>query len=202
MSPAEAVARVARPERADRASEGAARGSRPALRSADAPTTRRSRLLATLSQPNLLGRIGTLAVGALFLSIFGVVVFQALLVQGQARLDHLNSQIATQQQDAQQLQAQVAQLESPSRIVTYAHDNLHMVDPGNVVYLQQTPTDASASALAPSTTPTTSSAAAPTTVPATPAKAATTPTTPATSATSARPASTSTVAPAPGSTRP
>jgi cell division protein FtsL len=150
MSPAEAVAR---PERAARTTAAeTARAGRPALRSTEAPATRRSRLIATLSQPNLLGRIGTLAVGALFLSIFGVVVFQALLVQGQARLDHLNGQIATQQQDQQQLQAQVAQLESPSRIVTYARNNLHMVDPGNVVYLQQTAADGTTSALAPTTT--------------------------------------------------
>jgi cell division protein FtsL len=174
MSPAEAAARTAVPETSPRETR------RPTLRTAAAPQTRRRRLVAGLRDGNLLGRIGTMTVGALFVGVFGVVVFQALLVQGQARLDHLNRQIATQQQQSQQLHLQVAQLDAPNRIVTYARNNLHMVDPGDVVYLQQATGDdalaATTPAPAPATTPTTVKAT-PTTVKATPTTVKTSPTT-------------------------
>ncbi len=161
MSPAEAAARVD-------AAPAKRPARRPALRTAQPPASRWSRASATLRQGNLVGRIGTLTAGALFLGVFGVVVFQALLVQGQARLDHVNGQIAAQQQEAKQLHLQVAQLDSPERIVTYARNNLHMVDPGDVVYLQQAPGDDAKAATA-TTTPTTvaKSAAPPTTARAT-----------------------------------
>ena len=134
--------------------------------------------------------------GALFLGVFGVVVFQALLVQGQAHLDHLNAQIATQQQESKQLHLQVAQLDSPERIVTYARNNLHMVDPAGVVYLQQAPGDDAAAATTPA-----APAAAPTTVTtAAPAHAATQPTTAATHATAAAPAHAATHAASPSTT--
>jgi cell division protein FtsL len=187
MSPAQAAARAdaAPAKRAPR---------RPALRTAQAPVSRWARVSATLRQGNLLGRIGTLTAAALFVGVFGVVVFQALLVQGQARLDHVNGEIATQQQQAKQLHLQVAQLDSPERIVTYARNNLHMVDPGDVVYLQQAPGDdakaATATTVAPApTTPTTARPTTPTTAvrPTTPTTASKVTGPPATSAVSRRP---------------
>ena len=119
---------------------------------------------------------------ALFLGVFGVVVFQALLVQGQARLDHSTARSPPSSRQAKQLHLQVAQLDSPERIVTYAHDHLHMVDPGDVVYLQQAPGD---DARRPATTP--APAPATTAAPATTVAAHTTattakPTTPTTAA--------------------
>ncbi len=195
MSPVEASARI---EPAPRSRP--ATGRRPALRTADAPTSRWGRLTGPLRQGNLLGRILTLTIGALFLGVFGVVVFQALLVQGQARLDHVNAQIAAQQEQSKQLHLQVAQLESPERIVTYARNNLHMVDPGDVVYLQQGPGDdakaATATTVAPApapapTAPATPTTAAKATAPPSPAKTASTaktaPTTPTTAPASAGP---------------
>jgi cell division protein FtsL len=192
MSPAQVAARTGGPaavpvERPTR---------RPALRSARLPDTRRRRLVHTLSQGNLLGRIGTLTVGALFVGIFGVVVFQALLVQGQARLDHLNGQIATQQQQSKQLHLQVAQLDAPERIVTQARNDLHMVDPGDVVYLQQTPGDDARAATtpAPSAAPTTTPPPAKTT-PTTTARTTPTPTTTARTTPTTAPATTKTSRP-------
>ncbi len=177
MSPAEAAARV---EAAP--TKGTPR--RPALRTARPPQSRWARAAAAVRQGNLLGRIGTLTAGALFLGVFGVVVFQALLVQGQARLDHVNREIATQQQQAKQLHLQVAQLNSPERIVTYARNQLHMVDPGDVVYLQQAPGDDAQAATATTLplAPATSTTVAKPTTPTTAAK-----TSPASSAGSRRP---------------
>ena len=93
-----------------------------------------------LRSGNLLGRVGTLTAIALFVAVFGVVVFQAFLVQGQARLDHLNGQIDTERQTSQQLELQLAQLDSPARIVTVARA-LGMIDAGDVVYLQPAASD-------------------------------------------------------------
>ncbi len=65
---------------------------------------------------------------------FALVALQTLLVQGQSRLDQLDARIA----DATDLQAdlrlQVAELESPERVVAAATD-LGMVPPPGVTYL-------------------------------------------------------------------
>ena len=178
MSPARAAARV--DEVAPRK-----RPSRPALRPADAPAGRLAGLATVLRSGNLLGRVGTLTAIALFVAVFGVVVFQALLVQGQARLDHLNAQIATQRQTSQQLELQLAQLDSPARIVNAARA-LGMIDAGDVVYLQPSPSDDAAARWTPSATPPTTA----TTVPA-----ATPPTT-ATTVPATAPPTTATTVPA------
>jgi hypothetical protein len=133
----------ARAEAAARADElaPARRPSAPArLRPAAAPPDRLARVGAVLRSGNLIGRVGTLTAIALFVAVFGVVVFQALLVQGQARLDHLNAQITNEQQTSKQLELRLAQLDSPSRIVTSARA-LGMIDAGDVVYLQPAATD-------------------------------------------------------------
>ena len=122
------------------------------LRAAEAEPGRFARLGGVVRSGNLLGRVGTLTAIALFVAVFGVVVFQAFLVQGQARLDHLNGQIASEQQTSRQLQLKLAQLESPSRIVNAARA-LGMIDAGDVVYLQPSASDdAAARYSAPPTT--------------------------------------------------
>jgi hypothetical protein len=160
MSPGRASA-------AARVDEVAAPSAAPAprLRSADAQPGRLARTAAALRSGNLIGRIGTLTAVALFVAVFGVVVFQAFLVQGQARLDHLNGQIATERESSKQLQLQLAQLDSPSRIVTAARA-LGMIDAGDIVYLQPAASDDAASrytappTTAGTTTPTTSGSSA------------------------------------------
>ena len=186
MTPARAQAAARADEVApSRRTAGPARlrgtDGRPQLRSAEVVPGRLARVGAVLQSGNLLGRVGTLTALALFVSVFGVVVFQALLVQGQARLDHLNAQIATQQQTSKQLELRLAQLDSPARIVTAARA-LGMIDAGDVVYLQPAASDDAAARWTPTpttapttTTPTTS---APTTTLASPTTTvATTPTT-------------------------
>jgi len=106
------------------------------------PTPRRSRI-------GLIGVVGTLA---LFAILFALVLFQTLVVQNQARLDRLDSQIRDQQAHYQQLRLQVAQLEAPSRIVEVATDKLGMVPPPGTSYLTPSATDAAASLSAPTAT--------------------------------------------------
>jgi hypothetical protein len=130
-------------------------------------------------------------------AVFGVVVFQALLVQGQARLDHLNSQITQQRQESNQLRFQLAQLEAPDRIATRAAQ-LGMIDPGNVVYLAPSPDDDAKAALTPSAAAT-ATTSAPAARPATPSTTA--PTTRTRPSPSTTPTSV-TIAPAGQATRP
>ena len=75
------------------------------------------------------------AVGALVL--FGVVVFHVLLTQNQFRLDKLQEESIERQAEYDRLRLQVAELESPDRIVAAAH-GLGMVTPPKVTYLAPT----------------------------------------------------------------
>jgi cell division protein FtsL len=75
------------------------------------------------------------AVGALCL--FGVVVFHVLLTQNQFRLDKLQEESIERQAEYDRLRLQVAELESPDRIVAAAQ-NLGMVTPPKVTYLAPT----------------------------------------------------------------
>ena len=139
-----------------------------------------SRGVEALREGNQLGRVATLAAMALFASIFGVVVFQTLIVQGQARLDTIAARTTAENQRAKDLRQQVADLESPSRIVSEAN-RLGMITPGQVAYLKPSADDdTKATYVAPpvtappvtkkatTTTPTTTKLAAKTTTTTTP----------------------------------
>lgn len=67
--------------------------------------------------------------------LFGTVCTHVLLTQGQAELDSLNGRAADAAAAHQQLQVEVAELESPARIVPAARERLGMVPPSTVVYL-------------------------------------------------------------------
>jgi cell division protein FtsL len=69
------------------------------------------------------------------LGLFSVVVFRVVLTQNQFRLDRMRSDATTEQSRYQRLRLQVAELESPSRIVAAAEQKLGMVQPPSVVYL-------------------------------------------------------------------
>jgi cell division protein FtsL len=84
------------------------------------------------------GLIGTFTVVLLFICIFGVVVFQVLLVQTQSQLDDLGAARSEQESRAKALDLETATLESPERIVAAALD-LGMIDPDDREFL--TPTD-------------------------------------------------------------
>ena len=70
-----------------------------------------------------------------FVIAFALVVAQAMLVQGQQRLDQLDVRINEATRRQQELRLQVAQLESPARIVDAATTDLGMVPPPGVTYL-------------------------------------------------------------------
>ncbi len=67
--------------------------------------------------------------------VFGVVVFQTLLVQGQARLDSLDKHRSAEELRARELHRQLADLNAPGRIVSVAREKLGMVAPIDIGYL-------------------------------------------------------------------
>lgn len=62
-------------------------------------------------------RVGVLLTLLLFVALFGVAVSHALLIEGQARLDNLDKQVAAEQHRYERLRLQRAALEAPDRIV-------------------------------------------------------------------------------------
>jgi cell division protein FtsL len=80
-------------------------------------------------------QIGVLITAMIFVALVAVAVSQTLLVQGQLRLDDLDTKLAVEQAEYQQLRLRVADLESPARIVDTAINDLGMVSPADLVYL-------------------------------------------------------------------
>src|SRR5207247_6346194 len=107
------------------------RERRPQLRVVEQPTARRISL----------GVVTVLVVGAIFAILFGLVVFHTLLLQNQQRLDRLDAQVSDEQARYQTLRLQVAQLESPQRIIDVATQKLGMVPPDGTTYLTPAPGD-------------------------------------------------------------
>ena len=64
-----------------------------------------------------------------------------MLVQGQIHLDDLDAKLTTEQARYQELRTQVAEAESPARVVGAA-EQLGMVSPQDLVYLQPDAQDA------------------------------------------------------------
>jgi cell division protein FtsL len=73
--------------------------------------------------------------GLTFVTLLLVAVAHTLLVQGQIRLDDLDAQLRVEQARYQELRKEVAEMESPTRVVAAAED-LGMVMPEDLVYLQ------------------------------------------------------------------
>jgi cell division protein FtsB len=97
------------------------------------PSDRRRRRLSPAA--------AVLATGALFAVLFLIATAHSLLVQGQVRLDQLDQQLTVEQARYQELRKDVSAMESPERIVAAAQD-LGMVAPDDLVYLQPEPDDA------------------------------------------------------------
>jgi hypothetical protein len=70
-----------------------------------------------------------------FAVLFAVAGAHTLIAQGQIRLDGLDEQVRTEQARYQSLAKEVAQMESPARIVAAAEAQ-GMVTPQDLVYLQ------------------------------------------------------------------
>jgi len=82
------------------------------------------------------------AVGAIFALFFGLVMFHTVLLTNQRRLDQLDAQVRNQQATYQQLRLQVAQLQSPERILGVATSKLGLVPSSGTTYLTPSGPDA------------------------------------------------------------
>jgi hypothetical protein len=71
--------------------------------------------------------------------VFGLVLVHVILAQNQLRLDQLNTRAAAEQVTYERLRLQVAQLESPARIVKEATDRGMVMPPGVTYLLPTTP---------------------------------------------------------------
>ena len=105
------------------------RGDRRHLRVVPPPSRARNRR----SRPTV-GTLCASAVVIFFALAFGIAVLHTVLVQGQGRLDRLQTDVAERQATHQELRAHLAGLESPSRVVDEA-TRLGMVAPEDVGFL-------------------------------------------------------------------
>jgi cell division protein FtsL len=76
----------------------------------------------------------------IFVLLFALAAFQAVLVSSQQRLDELERQVAVEQDRYQDLRVDVARLEAPERIMNTALYQLGMVPSGQATYV--VPSDA------------------------------------------------------------
>jgi len=75
------------------------------------------------------------ASGVVLAVAFGLVYLHVVMAQRQFRLDDLNTRVAQEQAQYQQLRLQVAQLSSPQQIISTAEGKLGMRQPDSVSYL-------------------------------------------------------------------
>ncbi len=81
----------------------------------------------------------TVAIVGAALSLFGVAAAHVVIAQSQFELAKLERQSTQAQARYDRLRLQVAELESPGRIVAAAQERLGMVSPPQVTYLTPTP---------------------------------------------------------------
>ena len=126
-----------RPTRAGYGQAGPARVLRPAPDGRRAPVLRLVRPGEVTPQAQLRRRRLVLAgvVASVCAGLFGLVGEHAILAQQQFRLANLQARTATAAARNQALQLQVAQLESPGRVVSEARSKLGMVPPAGITYL-------------------------------------------------------------------
>jgi cell division protein FtsL len=86
---------------------------------------------------------GVLLTALLFAVLFAVAGAHSLLVSGQIQLDDLDAKLTAEQARYQELRKEVAEKESPERIVAAAAER-GMVTPEDLVYLQPPTSDAPA----------------------------------------------------------
>lgn len=129
------------PPRAYPTRGGVAMAAAPERRATPRPAPPRDprhlRVVVPREQPRrrLTPAAGVLMTAVLFVVLFAVAIAQTVLVQGQIRLDALDKQLAVEQAHYRVLRNQVAEMESPARVVAAARQ-LGMVAPDDLVYLQ------------------------------------------------------------------
>jgi hypothetical protein len=125
MAPAQRTATVLRPKRAD---EALAPAERQRHLRVVRPHDRLRRKL------HLTPRAGVTMTVALFGGLFAVAGSHALLIESQARLDRLDDQVADEEARYERLRMDVAEMESPERILADAAQ-LGMVAPEGLVWV-------------------------------------------------------------------
>ncbi|MBI03511.1 MAG: hypothetical protein CL468_05730 [Acidimicrobiaceae bacterium] len=85
------------------------------------------------------GILGALAVVGFFATLLSLAAFHSIVVSGQFEFDRLQGRLEDGHERAQVLRAEVARLESPSRILEVANGRLGMVSPPARVYLPSVP---------------------------------------------------------------
>ena len=80
-------------------------------------------------QPLAVGLLGAFAFLSIFGALLGMVVFQTLLIQGQHDLDRLDRDLVVEQERLAELNLEVAQLESPERVLRAAASRFGMIPP-------------------------------------------------------------------------
>jgi hypothetical protein len=108
-------------------------------------------------------QVGTLAGALLFVALFAIAGAHTLIVQQQRHIDDVNGRITEAEERAEVLRTDLAELESPERIVREAKETLGMIEAPAQVYLQPRPDDDVRAAEVPPTTPPTTAASTPTT---------------------------------------
>ena len=125
-SPAPVPAPRRRPQPQAAPSTGESRPQLRVLRPEEAAEADRRKLVRLVA--------GT-GVAVAALCLFAVVVFHVVLTQNQFRLDALQDQALERQAEYDRLRLEVAQLESPDRIVADAQVRLGMVPAPSITYL-------------------------------------------------------------------
>ena len=110
------------------AAKPSAPAPRPTLRLVPKPRPRRARR-------RLLAALGVVVAGTV---LFGLAGIHVLLTEGQFRLGRLQGQADDAQAQYVRLRLQVAELESPQRIVAEAQERLGMITPSALTYLTPT----------------------------------------------------------------
>ena len=79
--------------------------------------------------------MGVLVLAVVGVALFGLVASHVALTQGQFHLQTLRQRAEAEQARYERLRLQVAELESPARVVAAAQERLGMVPPPGVIYL-------------------------------------------------------------------
>ena len=105
----------------------------PRTRRPSAPPADRGASLRVVDEPGgqplAVGLLGAFAFLSIFGALLGMVVFQTLLIQGQHDLDRLDRDLVVEQERLAELNLQVAQLESPDRVLRAAATRFGMIPP-------------------------------------------------------------------------
>ncbi len=100
-----------------------------------ANSTGRHLRVATVAKRRLLPILGWVAAITAVVALFALATLQALIVEGQTRLDGINAELEQVRAANDRLRLNVARAEAPERVVAVAINVLGMVEPERRVYL-------------------------------------------------------------------